>query len=145
EPQIFEEDGVVGLEQLQRGFVVEVRALALEGLMYSLKIPLRFAALPAPLLAPAHPLVGFGQLLLTTPMQARILHSLAISGDEEHLPAQVNACLAASGWQRARGPISARDIGIPPIRVFANRDGLGLPSSGRLQCTATRPSLESTR
>jgi hypothetical protein len=66
--QVFEVNGVVGSEQMQRGLMMEVGALALHRLMRPLKQSDRLAPTVAALLATAHDALRLGDLLLTTPM-----------------------------------------------------------------------------
>jgi hypothetical protein len=125
DPQVFEIDRVVLAQQRQRGFVMEVGALALDVLMRLAELGDGFAPSLAALLAASDAAVRFDQLLLPAPIVTGILHRQPISGDEKDSQAHVNTCLVAGRRQGLRGRLGAREDGIPAVRLFADGDGLG--------------------
>ncbi len=123
--QIFEVDRVVLAQQPERRLVVEVEPLAFDVLMRPLKQPNGLASAVAALLAAGDDPLRFLQALLTTAMQARILHHGAIRRDEKDLQSDINTRLASRGWKWLHWHIGARENGVPAVRFVRESDGLG--------------------
>jgi hypothetical protein len=128
----FEIDGIVGAQEGARGLVMEVTPLAGNLLMLPLQQLHRFAAAPAPLLAPGDPALGFGELLLSFAVVPRVGYHLTISRDQKHLQSHVYARLIPSQRPRRYRHVGTREAGIPAIRLMRHDDGLGRAFKGAM-------------
>ena len=109
--QIFEIDGVVVAEQLQRRLVVEVGALPLHRLMRPL------AGCPPPCAGGGCPSCAGDAALRLRQSSSRPADSrrgfsttVPVGGDEEHLQPDINARLLSGGWQRLQLGTSAHEM-----------------------------------
>jgi len=122
--QVFVIDGVVLPEELQCELVMEVSALPPYMLVFASEKLHGFLAALAALLATRYPTLGLGQGLFRLPILARILDARTIRQRSERLQAEINARLPASERQGSARHISTGKANIPPVRLFADRDGL---------------------
>src|SRR5258708_11236478 len=125
DPQVFEIDRVVLLDQLQGFLVVEVLSLPLHLQVRFRQERDRLAAAMAPFLAPRHaplrrlePPFGF-----TIP--AWITDVLAIGRRGKRCPAHVDARLLPGGWQRFYGEVGTGEADRVAVRFPADGDRLG--------------------
>src|SRR5258708_39097913 len=100
-----------------------------------------FLACPLVALGPA--LWGLLQLALGCAVVARVLHDLALSGDEEHLESHshINPRLLPGERQRLGGHLGTRETPLPAVRLFGDRDGLGSPFAGAGPAHGEAPDL----
>src|SRR5712691_6518505 len=108
------------------------------------------AAAVAALLATRDAALGLLQSPLRIAVVAWVRYDFPIGGDEEDLQPDIDAGLASGSRQGLGRDIGTGEAHLPTVGLPTDGDGLGRALQGaapadRLQRTATRPILDSTR
>src|SRR5260221_6515800 len=140
-PQIFEIEGIVGAEQIERRLVVEVLPLPPHLLMLALEQVHGLRAALTARLPTRHPALGLLQSPLRRTVVTRVLNYLAVRRDEEYLQAHIDAGLLTRLRQWLDGHLVAGEVDVPAVRLIGDSDGLGCAFDGTGPADGDAPNL----
>src|SRR5262245_15454029 len=121
DPQVFERDQVVVTHEVECYRMMEILALTTHFLVLPGEQLTRLSAAFTTLLLAREPTLRLLEWCLCLAVVTRILNTLSIRSDKEHLQADINAGLATSQWEWLHGHFSAGETGVSPISFTAHR------------------------
>ena len=124
---IFVRDRVVLLSEMKRGFLLEVLPLALHRLVRLGQESHGLTAAVAAFLAAGYPALGGSQAALRLALAARVVNHRAIGQGRKGCSPSVDPGFLPGGREWLHRPLGACATGVPAVRLFGDRDGLGYP------------------
>src|SRR5262249_36561909 len=130
DPQDFARDDIILAHQRKRRLVVEVAPRSAHLVMVFGDQHARLLATPTALLAARQTLLGFGEAFRSSSVVTRVLHDLAVGGDEKDLQPDINARLSSGGWQGLGRYLRTGAADVPAVGLTREGDGLGRAPKG---------------